>query len=173
MVQRRQPAARGRVARSLTSESSAVATAHGMARFAPFANGLRDDLDRFQRGLTELDVTDGLALDPLAFGLQIGLRLLQLADQPVQLLDRRRRDLLDERRKLVASEAGSGFVGRYWDGRNLRSNEIANAFHDVADRRYGLHGSFGFHGIHVVIQIDGARGRMPAAQSSVSKVNVA
>src|SRR5262245_34583449 len=113
MVQRRQPAARGRVARSLTSESGAVAAAHGMPRFAPFADGLRDDLDGFQRGLTELDVTGGLALDPLAFGLQIGFRLLQLANQPVQLLDRRRGDLLDERRELVAGEAGSGFVGRY------------------------------------------------------------
>src|SRR4029077_19486808 len=99
-----------------------------MARLAPFADGFRDDLDGFQRGLTELDVTDGLALDPLAFGLQIGLRLLQLADQPVEFLDRRRRDLLDERRKLVAAEAGAGFVGRDRDGRNLRGNEIANAF---------------------------------------------
>src|SRR5262245_38994955 len=107
MVQRRQPAARGRVARSLRIESGAVAAAHGMARFAPFADGFRDDLDGFQRSLTELDVTGGLALDPLTFGLQIGFRLLQLADQPVQLLDRRRRDLLDERGKLVAAEAGS------------------------------------------------------------------
>jgi hypothetical protein len=50
----------------------------------------------FQRGLAERDMTGRFALDTLAFGLQMIVRLLQFADEPFHLRNRFRGYFLNQ-----------------------------------------------------------------------------
>src|SRR5262245_56031792 len=74
-----------------------------VARTMPLGDGVKDDLGRERSHLSQVRITNHLALNSLPLRLQVAFRLLQLCHQPIDFCNRRVSDLLNERSNLRAS----------------------------------------------------------------------
>jgi hypothetical protein len=106
-------------------------------------DGVGDDLDRCGGVLTHLLVSLGRARDAIALVLEVFARFLQLTDETLDRVDRRRSGILNgrgqRRRRLLC---GCGMDG-LCHGDNLALDEFANVVFDGLLRRCGFAFCFG------------------------------